>query len=85
MTLCSCLSRQICNQAGAAAVVAGTRYLLTHEAHAHPAYKQRILGAERTAHVGRGEDVPARQKLAERAEQLGAVFGDAVEQTGGQP
>jgi NAD(P)H-dependent flavin oxidoreductase YrpB (nitropropane dioxygenase family) len=33
---------------GAAAVVAGTRYLLTHEAHAHPAYKQRILGAERT-------------------------------------
>jgi NAD(P)H-dependent flavin oxidoreductase YrpB (nitropropane dioxygenase family) len=33
---------------GAAAVMAGTRYLLTHEAAAHPAYKQRVLGAERT-------------------------------------
>jgi NAD(P)H-dependent flavin oxidoreductase YrpB (nitropropane dioxygenase family) len=33
---------------GAAAVVVGTRYVLTHEAQAHPAYKQRILGAERT-------------------------------------
>lgn len=33
---------------GAAAVMAGTRYLLTHEAHAHPAYKQRVLGAQRT-------------------------------------
>jgi NAD(P)H-dependent flavin oxidoreductase YrpB (nitropropane dioxygenase family) len=26
----------------------GTRFVLTHEAHAHPAYKQRVLGAERT-------------------------------------
>jgi NAD(P)H-dependent flavin oxidoreductase YrpB (nitropropane dioxygenase family) len=34
--------------AGAAAVVAGSRYLLTHEASAHPAYKQRVLGAPRT-------------------------------------
>jgi NAD(P)H-dependent flavin oxidoreductase YrpB (nitropropane dioxygenase family) len=33
---------------GAAGVTAGTRYLLTHEALAHPAYKQRVLGAERT-------------------------------------
>jgi nitronate monooxygenase len=33
---------------GAASAVAGTRYLLTHEAWAHPAYKQRVLGAERT-------------------------------------
>jgi nitronate monooxygenase len=33
---------------GAAAVMPGTRYLLTHEALAHPAYKQRVLGAERT-------------------------------------
>lgn len=33
---------------GAAAVVVGTRYVLTHEASAHPAYKRRVLGAERT-------------------------------------
>jgi NAD(P)H-dependent flavin oxidoreductase YrpB (nitropropane dioxygenase family) len=29
-------------------VVAGTRYLLTHEAGAHPAYQRRVLGAQRT-------------------------------------
>jgi NAD(P)H-dependent flavin oxidoreductase YrpB (nitropropane dioxygenase family) len=34
--------------AGAAAVVAGTRFLLTEESGAHPAYKQRVLAAERT-------------------------------------
>ncbi|MEA2126308.1 MAG: nitronate monooxygenase, partial [Solirubrobacteraceae bacterium] len=34
--------------AGAAAVVCGTRFLLTHECGAHPAYKQRVLGAPRT-------------------------------------
>lgn len=34
--------------AGAAAVVAGTRFLLTDECPAHPAYKQRVLAAERT-------------------------------------
>ncbi|HKP56657.1 MAG TPA: nitronate monooxygenase [Polyangiales bacterium] len=33
---------------GAAAAVAGSRYLLTHESTAHAAYKQRILGAGRT-------------------------------------
>src|SRR5262245_27159625 len=33
---------------GAAAAVAGSRYLLTHESTAHLAYKQRILGAKRT-------------------------------------
>lgn len=33
---------------GAAAVVAGTRFLLTEECHAHPGYKQRVLGAART-------------------------------------
>jgi NAD(P)H-dependent flavin oxidoreductase YrpB (nitropropane dioxygenase family) len=31
--------------AGAAAVVAGTRFLLTHECRAHPGYKLRALGA----------------------------------------
>jgi nitronate monooxygenase len=34
--------------AGAEAVVAGTRFLLTDECDAHPAYKQRVLGAPRT-------------------------------------
>jgi nitronate monooxygenase len=34
--------------AGAAAVVAGTRFLLTDECGAHPAYKARVLGAQRT-------------------------------------
>jgi nitronate monooxygenase len=33
---------------GAAAVVCGTRFLLTDECHAHPAYKQRALGADDT-------------------------------------
>jgi nitronate monooxygenase len=34
--------------AGAAAVVCGTRFLLTDECHAHDAYKQRALGADDT-------------------------------------
>ncbi|MUL82741.1 MULTISPECIES: nitronate monooxygenase [unclassified Mycolicibacterium] len=34
--------------AGAAGVVAGTRFLLTHESGAHPAYRQRIIDADRT-------------------------------------
>ena len=34
--------------AGAAGVVAGTRFLLTEESRAHPLYKQRVLGAEET-------------------------------------
>ena len=35
-------------EAGAAAVVCGTRFLLTEECAAHPLYKRRVLGAERT-------------------------------------
>ncbi len=34
--------------AGAAAVVAGTRFLLTDECAAHPVYKRRVLDADRT-------------------------------------
>lgn len=34
--------------AGAAGVVAGTRFLLTHESPAHPAYQARIMQADRT-------------------------------------
>jgi NAD(P)H-dependent flavin oxidoreductase YrpB (nitropropane dioxygenase family) len=33
---------------GAVAVVAGTRFLLTHECPAHPEYKRRVLEADRT-------------------------------------
>lgn len=35
-------------EAGAAAVVAGTRFLLTPECHAHPEYKRRVLAAQGT-------------------------------------
>jgi nitronate monooxygenase len=35
-------------EAGAAGVACGTRFLLTEECAAHPLYKQRVLGAERT-------------------------------------
>ncbi|MGW4098302.1 NAD(P)H-dependent flavin oxidoreductase [Mycobacterium sp. NPDC004974] len=34
--------------AGAAGVLAGTRFLLTHESGAHPAYRQRIIDADST-------------------------------------
>ncbi len=34
--------------AGAAGVVAGTRFLLSEESRAHPAYKRRLIDAERT-------------------------------------
>jgi nitronate monooxygenase len=35
-------------EAGAQAVVAGTRFLLSHESRAHPEYKRRLLDAEET-------------------------------------
>ncbi|MGB5794197.1 MAG: nitronate monooxygenase, partial [Mycolicibacter algericus] len=34
--------------AGAVGAVAGTRFLLTEESRAHPGYKQKVLGAQRT-------------------------------------
>ncbi|MDD7814081.1 nitronate monooxygenase [Mycobacterium sp. CSUR Q5927] len=34
--------------AGAAGAIAGTRFLLTEESRAHPAYKHKVLGAQRT-------------------------------------
>lgn len=34
--------------AGASGVIAGTRFLLTHEARAHPEYQRRILAADKT-------------------------------------
>ena len=34
--------------AGASGVIAGTRFLLTHESRAHPEYRRRILAADRT-------------------------------------
>jgi nitronate monooxygenase len=35
-------------EAGASAAVAGTRFLLSEESRAHPEYRRRLLGAERT-------------------------------------
>lgn len=35
-------------EAGSVAAMAGTRFLLSHESLAHPEYKRRLLGAERT-------------------------------------
>jgi nitronate monooxygenase len=34
--------------AGASGVIAGTRFLLTHESRAHPEYQRRILAADKT-------------------------------------
>jgi nitronate monooxygenase len=34
--------------AGASGVIAGTRFLLTHESRAHPEYQRRVLAADRT-------------------------------------
>lgn len=51
--------------AGAAGVVAGTRFLLTHESGAHPAYQQRLLQCERTiATTLFGLSWPARHRVA---------------------
>jgi NAD(P)H-dependent flavin oxidoreductase YrpB (nitropropane dioxygenase family) len=49
--------------AGAVGAVAGTRFLLTEESRAHPAYKQRALDAERTIRTlvfGMGWPLPHR-------------------------
>jgi nitronate monooxygenase len=49
--------------AGADGVVAGTRFLLTHEARAHPEYQRRILAADktfRTTLFGLGWSAPRR-------------------------
>ncbi|MCV7298058.1 nitronate monooxygenase [Mycobacterium barrassiae] len=51
--------------AGAAGVVAGTRFLLTHESGAHPAYQQRLLHCDRTiATTLFGLSWPARHRVA---------------------
>lgn len=39
-------------EAGAAGVVAGTRFLLTHESPAHPAYQERVVQSHRTIRTG---------------------------------
>ena len=64
--------------AGAAGAVAGSRFLLTEESSAHPAYKQRLLGAERTL-VTRlfGFAWPARHRVVpNRATEKWAPTGD---------
>lgn len=34
--------------AGASGVIAGTRFLMTHESHAHPEYRRRVINADKT-------------------------------------
>lgn len=54
--------------AGAAAAVAGTRFLLTRECHAHPDYQRRVLGARRTLETELfGFGWPARHRVAPNA------------------
>jgi NAD(P)H-dependent flavin oxidoreductase YrpB (nitropropane dioxygenase family) len=54
--------------AGAAAVVAGTRFLLTRECHAHPEYQQRVLGASHTLDTKLfGFGWPARHRVVPNA------------------
>jgi nitronate monooxygenase len=53
---------------GAAAAVAGTRFLLTHECHAQPAYQRRVLGAPRTLDTELfGFGWPARHRVVPNA------------------
>jgi nitronate monooxygenase len=57
--------------AGAAAVVAGTRFLLTEESAAHPDYKQRVLRADRTLETTLfGFAWPARHRVVPNAATL---------------
>lgn len=54
--------------AGATAVVAGTRFLLTHESDAHPLYQQRVLAADATLETSLfGFGWPARQRVVANA------------------
>jgi NAD(P)H-dependent flavin oxidoreductase YrpB (nitropropane dioxygenase family) len=54
--------------AGAAGVVAGTRFLLTEESRAHPLYKQRVLGAHETIETTLfGFGWPARHRVVPNA------------------
>lgn len=54
--------------AGAAAVVAGTRFLLTYECNAHPEYQRRVLGADNTIETMLfGFGWPARHRVAPNA------------------
>lgn len=46
--IASRVAAQAAISAGAAAIVAGTRFLLSDECAAHPGYKARVLGADRT-------------------------------------
>jgi nitronate monooxygenase len=54
--------------AGATAVVAGTRFLLTEESRAHPLYKERVLGAAETVETTLfGFGWPARHRVVPNA------------------
>jgi NAD(P)H-dependent flavin oxidoreductase YrpB (nitropropane dioxygenase family) len=54
--------------AGAAGVVAGTRFMLTHESAAHPLYQQRVLAADATLETTLfGFGWPARHRVVANA------------------
>lgn len=54
--------------AGAAGVVAGTRFLLTHESDAHPLYQQQVLAADATLETSLfGFGWPARHRVVANA------------------
>ena len=48
--------------AGASGVVAGTRFLLTHEARAHPVYQRRILAADKGVIAVAADQLPILQR-----------------------
>lgn len=63
--------------AGAVAAVAGTRFLLTEESRAHPEYRRRLLGAERTVLTELfGAGWPARHRVIANAATERWLGGD---------
>ena len=62
--------------AGATAAVLGTRFLMTEESRAHPAYKQRLIEALRPEYIYRPLIVKLRQLAAERPD-LAGIIADA--------
>ena len=63
--------------AGASGVVAGTRFLLTHEARAHPEYQRRILAADKTFRTMLfGLGWPAPHRVVANAATLRWCHGD---------
>jgi NAD(P)H-dependent flavin oxidoreductase YrpB (nitropropane dioxygenase family) len=65
-------------EAGAAAAVAGTRFLLTPESRAHPAYRERLLGARGTVLTELfGLGWPAQHRVVPNAATARRLGGDS--------